>query len=61
MSKFMEKYCERQGISNKNSVRFQFDGERIMEKTTPHDLGMQNRDEIDVVIEQVGGSSFFYY
>ena len=28
MSKLMEKYCERQGISNKNSVRFLFDGER---------------------------------
>lgn len=53
--KLMEKYCERQGISNRNSVRFLFDGERIMEKSCPHELGMQNGDEIDVVIEQVGG------
>lgn len=53
--KLMNKYCERQGISNPQNVRFQFDGERIMEKNTPEELGMQNGDEIDVVIEQIGG------
>jgi len=26
-----------------------------MEKNTPEELGMQNGDEIDVVIEQIGG------
>jgi len=27
-----------------------------MEKNTPEELGMQNGDEIDVVIEQIGGT-----
>jgi small ubiquitin-related modifier len=38
------------------NVRFLFDGERLHEGQTPKDLGMENGDEIDVVIEQVGGS-----
>jgi hypothetical protein len=36
-------------------VRFLYDGERLLEKNTPNDLNMQNGDEIDVVVEQVGG------
>jgi small ubiquitin-related modifier len=36
-------------------VRFLFDGERLHEHTCPKDLNMENGDEIDVVIEQVGG------
>jgi small ubiquitin-related modifier len=61
LGKLMQKYCERQGvsftdqISNLNNVRFLYDGERILEKNTPNDLNMQSGDEIDVVIEQVGG------
>ena len=58
----MDKYCERQQvitflnqISNPAHVRFLFDGERIIESNTPEQLQMQNGDEIDVVIEQVGG------
>lgn len=38
-----------------NNVRFLFDGERLHENQTPKDLNMENGDEIDVVIEQVGG------
>lgn len=37
------------------NVRFLYDGERILEKNTPNDLNMQSGDEIDVVVEQVGG------
>jgi small ubiquitin-related modifier len=39
-----------------NNVRFLFDGERLHETQTPKDLNMENGDEIDVVIEQVGGA-----
>jgi small ubiquitin-related modifier len=39
-----------------NNVRFLFDGERLHENQTPKDLNMENGDEIDVVIEQVGGA-----
>jgi small ubiquitin-related modifier len=38
------------------NVRFLFDGERVHETQTPKDLNMENGDEIDVVIEQVGGN-----
>ena len=55
LSKLMQKYCERQGITNMQNVRFLYDGERILEKNTPNDLNMQSGDEIDVVVEQVGG------
>jgi len=39
-------------------VRFLFDGERITKEQTPTQLGMENGDEIDVVIEQTGGFWF---
>jgi small ubiquitin-related modifier len=61
LGKLMQKYCERQGvdfsdqISNMQNVRFLYDGERLLEKNTPNDLNMQSGDEIDVVVEQVGG------
>ena len=55
LKKLMDKYCERQGIQNPQNVRFLFDGERIIESNTPDFLQMNNGDEIDVVIEQVGG------
>ena len=41
---------------NSSNVRFLFDGERLHETQTPKDLNMENGDEIDVVIEQVGGT-----
>ena len=36
-------------------MRFLFDGERLRDTQTPKELSMENGDEIDVVIEQVGG------
>ncbi|CAD8064398.1 unnamed protein product [Paramecium sonneborni] len=52
--KLMDAYCSRQNLQIQN-VRFLFDGERILETQTPADIGMETGDEIDVVIEQVGG------
>lgn len=57
----MDAYCQRQSVLirltqlNVSNVRFLFDGERLHETQTPKDLNMENGDEIDVVIEQVGG------
>lgn len=34
----MDKYCERQGISNPQNVRFLFDGERVQETNTPDEV-----------------------
>ena len=58
LKKLMEKYCERMGLSNLNNVRFLFDGERIVPSNTPAQLNMQNGDEIDVYVEQHGGSFY---
>ena len=46
---------------NVGNVRFLFDGERLHEAQTPKDLNMENGDEIDVVIEQVGGSQIEWW
>ena len=53
--KLMDAYCQRQGLSN-NQCRFIFDGERIKEDDSPETLEMENGDEIDVMVEQTGGS-----
>lgn len=57
LKRLMEKYCERINIPL-NSANFIYDGERICTYNTPNELNMNNNDEINVIIEQVGGSSF---
>lgn len=60
----MDAYCQRQGLAA-NNVRFLFDGERLHEAQTPKELNMENGDQIDVLVEQVGGcffwSTYFVY
>lgn len=51
----MDAYCTRQGLSG-NQCRFIFDGERLKDDDTPDKLEMENGDEIDVMVEQTGGS-----
>lgn len=60
LKKLMDAYCQRQGLSA-NNVRFLFDGERLHETQTPRELNMENGDEIDVLVEQVGGSHLWCY
>lgn len=55
MKKLMDAYANRQGV-NLNSVRFLFDGERLQGHQTPTDIGLEEGDSIDVVMEQVGGA-----
>jgi len=38
-----------------------FDGDRLLETQTPKSLNMETGDEIDVVVEQVGGSQWFLF
>ncbi|KAG8680022.1 hypothetical protein FRC09_018498, partial [Ceratobasidium sp. 395] len=40
-----------------NTIRFLYDGNRINEDETPASLDMENDDTIDVMVEQVGGTS----
>lgn len=56
LKKLMDAYCKKQGIS-RTSVRFLFDGSMIDENKTPDDLGMEDDDVIDAMVEQTGGSS----
>lgn len=51
----MEFYCKRQGVDS-NTVRFLFEGTRIGETSTAKELGMQNYDFVDAMIEQHGGT-----
>ncbi|KAJ7226674.1 small ubiquitin-related modifier [Mycena pura] len=40
-----------------NSIRFLYDGVRINDDDTPATLDMEDNDTIDVMVEQVGGTS----
>ncbi|RKP22789.1 Rad60/SUMO-like domain-containing protein, partial [Syncephalis pseudoplumigaleata] len=55
LKKLMHAYCERQGKSVE-SVRFLYDGIRILPDNTPVEvIEMEDDDTIDVMVEQVGG------
>ncbi|WBW73889.1 ubiquitin-like protein modifier SUMO [Schizosaccharomyces osmophilus] len=55
-SKLMKIYCARQG-KTMNSLRFLVDGERIRPDQTPAELDMEDGDQIEAVLEQLGGSN----
>ncbi|KAI8378050.1 ubiquitin-related domain-containing protein [Radiomyces spectabilis] len=54
LKKLMDAYCDRQGKSP-NSVRFLYDGNRVLPTHTPNELDMEDGDTIDVMVEQIGG------
>lgn len=54
LKKLMDAYCSRNGVVP-TTVRFLFDGNRIRENDTPNDLQLQNDDQIDAMVEQIGG------
>ena len=54
LQKLMRAYCHRLGLSE-DSVRFLFDGDRIQGTHTPEELGMQDEDVIDAMVQQIGG------
>ena len=53
--KIIDKYCERFNIKNKEQVRFLNDGLKIDRHRTPLDLGLEDGDIIECVVEQEGG------
>eukprot|EP01084_Bolivina_argentea_P105258 188435_1 len=55
LKKLMDAYCARVG-KEPGSIRFLFDGDRIAPESTPLDLGMEDEDEIDAMVEQHGGN-----
>lgn len=56
LKKLFDAYCKRQSI-NRQSVRFLFDGTPVDENKSPEDLGMEDEDVIDAMVEQTGGFS----
>ena len=57
LKKLMDNYCSRLGITA-TSWRFIYDGERIKPNNTAEELQMEDGDEIDVMLEQIGGWVF---
>jgi small ubiquitin-related modifier len=53
MSKVFSAHAQRKGIEQA-SLRFLLHGERISETDTPKMLGLEDDDQIDCVLEQVG-------
>lgn len=54
LKKLMDAFCSRMGAS-RSSVKFLYDGARIQDTQTPNDLGMADNEQVDAVLEQVGG------
>lgn len=54
MQKVFETYAQRKGVQV-NSLRFMLDGERIDPTQTPKMLELDDQDQIDCLLEQVGG------
>lgn len=54
LKKLMEAYCAKQN-KQLGSLRFLFDGTRLLPTATPSELGMEDKDTIDVMVEQYGG------
>merc|ERR1712216_147912 len=54
LKKLMDAYCTRQAVAP-DSIAFLFDGKRIQPTQTPNELEMEDEDEIDAMLHQVGG------
>ena len=54
--KIINIYCQRQGVPA-SQLRLIFDGMKIKGTDTPESLGLEDEDQIDAFIEQVGGRS----
>ena len=52
--KVFEAYADRKGV-DVASLRFLLDGERINETDSPKMLKLEDEDQIDCVLQQVGG------
>jgi small ubiquitin-related modifier len=55
MEKVFSTYAQRKGVSVE-SLRFLLDGERIEKTSTPKLLDLADQDQIDCMLEQLGGN-----
>ncbi|XP_074366072.1 small ubiquitin-related modifier 2-like isoform X3 [Apium graveolens] len=56
LKKLMNAYCDRQSVDI-TSIAFLFDGRRLRAEQTPHELEMEDGDEIDAMLHQTGGTA----
>lgn len=54
MQKIFDAYSTRKGVSP-NALRFMLDGQRIDGDNTPKMLELEDNDQIDVLLQQLGG------
>jgi small ubiquitin-related modifier len=54
MKKLFSAFC-RKSNTDPNSMRFFYQGERILDDQTPEDLGLRDGDKIDAFVRQVAG------
>ena len=55
-SQIFNAYASKKAIDVKQ-IKFVFDGQRLSETDTPESMGMEDGDNIDAFLEQVGGAS----
>lgn len=56
MKKIFDAYAQRRGMAA-TQLRFMVDGERVKEEQTPKMLELEDNDQVDVMLETVGGST----
>ena len=54
MEKVFAAYAQRKGV-DKAAMRFLLDGSRLAGDETPKSLELEDQDQIDAMLEQVGG------
>lgn len=54
MGKMFEAYAKRRGVE-RSVLRFMLDGKRVLDADTPESLELQDLDQVDCLIEQIGG------
>ncbi|CAL5226904.1 g9778 [Coccomyxa viridis] len=54
-SKIFDAYAGKKGVEAAN-IKFLHDGQRIRDHQTPGELGIEDNDVIDCLLEQVGGT-----
>ena len=59
MSKIFDAYAQRRGLQS-NALRFMVDGDRVNPDQTPKMLELDDNDQVDVMLETVGGNTNNY-
>ncbi|CAI5971354.1 unnamed protein product [Closterium sp. NIES-65] len=56
-SKLFQAYSDRKGFKL-DTMRFLYHGGRVLGDNTPAELGIENNDQIEVMVEQLGGGTW---